>query len=93
MYTELEKVTSPYGAMEEKLDKAINHVVKTYVVRKKVCSYKGFVIALIPNDYLPGQTEYAVYLKDEWAYGPGFGEAEMTGFSTIEQCKDFIDCY
>jgi hypothetical protein len=76
-----------------KLEKAITHVRKTVVIRKKVKAYKGFVIALVPNEYMPDSTEFAVYTKDEWSYGPGFGTAEMNGFSTLEQCEDFIDCY
>jgi hypothetical protein len=53
---------------------------------KKVKAYKGFIIAL------DKEGRYQLFTKDEWSYGAGFRYPEHDTCS-IEEAKQFIDCY
>lgn len=52
----------------------------------KPITYKGFKIVQLPDG------RFEIYTSEEWAMGKGYRYAEFdTG--TIEEAKDFIDCY
>ncbi|MGG4106721.1 hypothetical protein AAXB25_22745 [Paenibacillus lautus] len=53
--------------------------------------YKGFKI-YEEEDITTGDSIYAVYTKEEWEYGKGFRSSEWDATS-LEEAKQFIDCY
>jgi hypothetical protein len=53
---------------------------------KKVKQYKGFIIAL------DQESRYQLFTKDEWSYGKGMRYAEHDT-CTLDEAKEFIDCY
>jgi hypothetical protein len=54
--------------------------------KKVVTSYKGFKIQQIDTNM------FLLFTKDEWSYGEGYRSAEWEA-GTIEEAKQFIDCY
>lgn len=55
-------------------------------MEKKVCTFKGFVIAKDSDGY------FLVYTKDEWSYGWGLRYPEFE-CGSIEECKENIKSY
>jgi hypothetical protein len=54
--------------------------------KTKVTSYKGWKIQQV------GENDFRVFTADEWSYGEGFRYPEWEA-GTIQEAKDFIDCY
>jgi len=61
---------------------------------KKVKTYKNFVIAETNEQERIEENKdyYAVFHKDEWAYGEGLRNDEIE-CSTIQHCIEFIESY
>ncbi|MDW7677746.1 MAG: hypothetical protein SCK57_08810 [Bacillota bacterium] len=58
---------------------------------KRLKTYKGFVIAAGKCEQT-NESFYYVFLKDEWAYGPGYRTEEIQA-GTLQEAQDFIECY
>ena len=55
---------------------------------RKVCVYKGFVIAISDLDHF-----YYCFTVEEWSNGNGYRTPEWELCESVEECKEFIRGY